>query len=281
MNLLLVDINNLIYRTIYTLPNLKFENRYTGGVYGTLNILSKAIISHRPKVIIICDDAPPYKKSLQIKYKSNRVKDLKIYKKVRETKEYCKKIFKYLNIPYFKTPGYEADDLIAQIVKNYEDKFDKIFVLSNDSDLYQLFSHENISFIHKDQKIFNKENFQALHPEIKNFPCDWIHYLILTGGHNGLGKIKGIGDKKAKEIIKSKTISDYFSEEEKAKLYNLTKVPFDNKSLSRDKKTILDNYFIREKRSAENFLVEQMGIVDSERSFSIYKMVFNLGNGIG
>ena len=93
--------------------------------------------------LVCCIDSPPtFKRELYDKeipfgggYKGNRpakVPAISIQRKA------VYEILKHIGYNTIKVDGYEADDIIASLVKYYKDSYEKIYIHSKDSDLYYL-----------------------------------------------------------------------------------------------------------------------------------------------
>lgn len=99
-------------------------------------------------MLLFCfDSTPVYKRELHSKlfpemggYKGNR-KKRPVHVSIQ--REMAVEMFDQIRIPYLKLDGYEADDLIASVVQEYSQQFDRISIHSRDSDLFYLVS-ENI-----------------------------------------------------------------------------------------------------------------------------------------
>lgn len=263
MKLMLIDLNNLIYRSSYIFPNLYHEDVYTGGIFGFIKIFCSTINRLGPDRIIICDDFPPYKKYAK-GYKFDRVKDFDVMKKIEKTKEICLKFFNNLHIFYFKNKGYEADDIIADICERCSDNFDEIVIASNDSDLYQLLYLKNV-ILYSKSSVYTLRNFQREYPELKENRYAWMFYQALCGGHNGLPKIKGIGDMKARKIVQNGNIRDYFPIKKQLQtILKMIRLPYDEFALTENHIKILET--IKNKNTfsstfCANIYLKQYGII--------------------
>jgi len=98
-------------------------------------------------VLFCFDSIPVYKRELHSRlfpelggYKGNR-KTRPVHISVQ--REMAVEIFDQIGIPYLKVDGYEADDLIASVVQEYSQQFDRVVIHSRDSDLFYLVS-ENV-----------------------------------------------------------------------------------------------------------------------------------------
>ncbi len=260
--LLLCDCNNLIIRGMSVIPPLSYQNKFTGGVYGFLNQICRYILIHAPIQVIVCDDSPPYyrkelykdyKKRVIPKTEKEREKKEEMFFKLGESRGYCFEVLDKLNIPLLRKEGFEADDVIATIVKNYHDKYSKIVIISNDSDLYQVLNHRNVLM---DKGKTGLYSFRELIREYNITPDQWINVLSLAGSHNAVPPIeKGIGVKTAIKIMNDKEkLNETYKKHKQAIILRaqLGKLPFEpftiEFELEHRKKKLFKNFIIYLKR---------------------------------
>lgn len=93
------------------------------------------------EVLVHCIDSPPvYKRALHEKYffggyKGNREAPPK---EITIQKQMVPEMLNMIGANVVIAPGYEADDIIASLVKYYKSDFDKIYIHAKDSDLFYL-----------------------------------------------------------------------------------------------------------------------------------------------
>ena len=136
--LYLVDGSGFIFRAYHALPPLTTKSGLsTGAVYGFTQMLIKLETDHRPSHLAVVFDAgsSSFRNELFSEYKANRTEppdDLKpqfaLVRKVVET----------FNIPVLEAIGFEADDLIATLVREARERGQRVVVVSSDKDLMQL-----------------------------------------------------------------------------------------------------------------------------------------------
>lgn len=134
---LIVDGSNMAYRA----HNAYFESKTSGGnpsgiFFGFVKMLMSIKKKYRHFVIfVVWDGKPKEKYALQPDYKANRSKlSSLVWSQVDDVKRYLNSI----GVEQFYHPDYEADDVIATLVKSYRDYSDKIYIHSNDKDMLQL-----------------------------------------------------------------------------------------------------------------------------------------------
>ena len=195
--LLLIDLANHFYRGFHVHGNLSWKGIPTGGVYGVLSQLATLIHSQRPTAIAFCDDTKPYERSkMYPTYKASRAKPSeKDQRKIRTNFDIIYEAIPLLCFPLVKMKGMEADDLMGALAKNHANDYETIVLSSNDKDLLQLLDQRNLE-IHagsgKHKKVWTRESFRREYPDLQSAK-DWIHVNALTGGHNGLPGVNGIG----------------------------------------------------------------------------------------
>ena len=202
---LIIDCNNLCYSSFYTFWKLSYEEKKTGVVFGFLQrILFLADKFDTNQFVFCWDSRKSFRKLIYPEYKANRRKDLTeqeeidyalAFKQFDALREKVLPGLGFSNI--FQQNGYEADDLIAEVVLHTDGEF---IVVSTDKDLYQLLHKCNI-YNQRVKKIFTHEDFQELY----NIHCsDWVRIKSLMGdsGDNIPG-ILGVGIVKATQHIKN------------------------------------------------------------------------------
>jgi 5'-3' exonuclease len=201
--LLLIDFNAVLWRSVSAYENLSFHGEPTGGVYGFATYFVKLMDLHKPTMIAVCEDKRPYLRELNYpQFKQNRIKphDEHALMRFQKSKAYCEEFLAILNVPLWAIQGLEADDLIAAACNANQDKFGKIVIASNDDDFYQLFIYSNV-VMQKSKCVYGLQDFQTEFPDVD--AKDWGKVIVMSGTHNGLPGLKGVGRKTAIKILKS------------------------------------------------------------------------------
>lgn len=210
-----VDHNNLIFRSLHTRENLTCNGVFTGGIYGYLTSIASALNQTGARRIIVCKDHKPYIRNTLVEergykgkasYKGNRKPlDQQILKKFKDSIKLTSRLLKILGVTVLDKKGFEADDMIANFVDQHWSKYEAIYMMSNDSDLYQLFRHDNFYLL-------TSKGIYGYHEYRKHYavsPEKWHKITALTGGHNGVGGIVGVGPKTAvKLLVEGKSFDD-------------------------------------------------------------------------
>jgi len=198
-NLLLIDGNNLAYRFL----NRQNHDNYGEEYIRTVKSLGK---SYKAKRIIVCFDFGKsyYRIELHDKYKGTRKKPTE-----PEEIEKFERFFGCLNdlidndfpLEYYKMRGVEADDLITFFTMKEQKKYEHIWIVSSDKDLYQL--------LDEDISIFNlysrrEITIDTLLEDRGITPDEFLLAKIIAGdsSDNIIG-IEGIGDKRSADLART------------------------------------------------------------------------------
>lgn len=213
MTLLLIDLNNVLFRNLYINQNLRYKSKRTGAFYGFVQTFAKNIVTHKPRFVIVCKDSRPYIRTklceeIGIKYKGDRPKlEESFLSYIQESKKYVNHFLNLMNIPIVGFEGYEADDVIASFSFFFNQIFNQIVILSNDSDLYQLLNIQNL-YIQKKDVLYSEKHLQD---EWNVSPYEYQYCQIAAGNHNGIPPIeKGIGMKTAIKLWRKDLLYDKY-----------------------------------------------------------------------
>lgn len=200
MKLFVIDWSWFLYRAYYAFPPLTDKDGHnTNVVYWFFRMMFK-IFQEKPDYLVIAWDAPvkTIRHDTFPEYKANRKKmDDDFRHQIPVTKE----IVAELGIPFLSVDGYEADDIIASLVRKHQNEPDMLIdIYSSDKDLKQLlknnvFAVDPLKGITTDTKLFLQEFLFE--------PKYILDYLALTGdSSDNIKWIAGIGPKQASELIK-------------------------------------------------------------------------------
>ncbi len=221
MNLYIFDGTALVYRAYYALPPLSTsDGKPTGAVLGVAKMLLKFIrerVREEDSIVFVMDSKEQnFRKTLFESYKANRAP---APDEMIAQITYVEKLVEALGMPILKGTGYEADDVIATLVKKYSSKFDNVYIVTGDKDLLQLvggnvkvlrFASLGISdLVEYDEKmVIEKYGLK---------PSQIGDYLALVGdASDNIPGVKGIGEKSATEFLKKygdiQTLYDHLEE---------------------------------------------------------------------
>ncbi len=202
---LVLDVNYLATRDFYTLGHLEHDSNPTGIVYGVLRDVLSLQERFGTAHFVFCFDYgkglreqryPTYKRSRRIKLANNN--DIMQRRQLGNLRSQIGQLrddhlydLGYQNV--FFQPGYEADDVIASIVA-HKDMDDKIVMVSEDRDLFQLLKPGVLLYLPRNQKIVTDKSFQE---DYGIRPVDWIWVKAIGGctsddikGVTGVGEIR-------------------------------------------------------------------------------------------
>lgn len=206
MHNLIIDGSNLLYGVL-SCNNDDFsdDGYYMGGVIGSLASISKIIqnLECYDRVFVTYDLFPSeYRKAIHKEYKAKR--------KDKQTPELVEKfsykdkhsrilydILSYLNCHVLVEPDVEADDVIANYIKQTTHH---TTIVSTDRDLIQLIDDKTSVYRQVTQELITIDNVETwLGYDFKYFK----DVKILSGDvSDNITGIKGVGDKTALKILK-------------------------------------------------------------------------------
>jgi DNA polymerase I len=201
--LFLIDGNSLAYRAFYALPEemSTSDGRPTNAIYGFASMLAKLLIEHRPVAGIVAWDAGM----------SGREKEYEPYKAQRKPRpdllseqwphlEPLAEAFGFHNV---RVKGYEADDVIAALVREANEGGIPIMVVSGDRDVYQVVADGvrvmTTSRGITDTRVYDREGVV----ERYGVPPELVPDLIGLKGDtsDNIPGVPGVGDKTAAQLL--------------------------------------------------------------------------------
>jgi DNA polymerase-1 len=136
--LFLIDGNSLAYRAFFALPESigTSDGRPTNAIYGLASMLVKIIDEHHPQGVIVAWDAGMSGREVTYDlYKAQRKPRPDLLREQWPHLMPLVEAFGYTNV---KVEGYEADDVIASLVRQARDEGIEVMVVTGDRDAYQL-----------------------------------------------------------------------------------------------------------------------------------------------
>ena len=211
---LLIDGNNVMFRAYFATAAMGNIMRNKKGfptnmIYGFINIYQKVIEDGYTHIAVAFDKGSKTRRHKMYKdYKAGRAETPK---ELIEQIPYIHKFLECMNIHYFLSDDYEADDIISAINKKYKNTFDEIDVLSNDNDLFQLIAPNSFQLYSK-QKETIKYSENTLFEEKGITPLQIPDYKGLIGDKSdNLIGVEGIGPVTASKLLsKYKTLDGIY-----------------------------------------------------------------------
>ena len=138
--LLLLDGHSLAYRAFFALPAENFSTttgQTTNAVYGFTSMLINVIKDERPTHIAVAFDVSrkSFRTEQYADYKANRSESPSLFK---GQVDLVQEVLDAMKIRHCQLEGFEADDLIATMVKDARAAGMDVFICTGDRDAFQL-----------------------------------------------------------------------------------------------------------------------------------------------
>jgi DNA polymerase I len=201
--LFLIDGNSLAYRAFYALPEemSTSDGRPTNAIYGFASMLAKLLIEHRPVAGIVVWDAGMSGREKQYEpYKEQRKPRPDLLSEQWSHLEPLAEAFGFRNV---RVKGYEADDVIAALVREARDGGIPVMVVSGDRDVYQVVADGvrvmTTSRGITDTRVYDREGVV----ERYGVPPELVPDLIGLKGDtsDNIPGVPGVGDKTAAQLL--------------------------------------------------------------------------------
>lgn len=200
---IIIDSNSVLHRAYHALPYLSSNGVSTNGVYGFMSMLIKVIKEQKPDYLAACFDVSKkvFRHEFFEGYKAGRKKtDPELVEQFPIMKEF----FKAMDVPVVEKEGFEADDLIGSICKNFEEV--DTFVLTGDKDSLQLIDENTFVLLMKkgisDVETYNEQVFRDRYGVE---PGQFVDVKALMGDKSdNIPGVTKVGEKTALRLI-----SDY------------------------------------------------------------------------
>lgn len=204
-NLILVDGNNLLFRSYYaTAYNGNFMKNSKGfptnGLFGFTNMINKILEEEKPTHIIVAFDKG--KTFRHEKYKDYKAGRIAMPDELKQQFPVAKELLTKMGITYYEIENYEADDIIGTFAEFCENDPEYTgTIISSDKDLLQLVTKTvNIKLLKsKDYIRYTEESFKS---EWGIDPINIIDLKALMGdSSDNIKGVKGIGEKGALKLL--------------------------------------------------------------------------------
>ncbi len=228
--LVAIDAPAALHRAWHALPKLTDPKGQTiNAVYGFTVLLLKLLREQKPDYLAACFDtkAPTFRHKKYKNYKATRIpQPQEFYDQIPLTK----RIIRGFNIPIFALDGFEADDLIAAIIKEQKQKISglKSLIVTGDLDLLQLADEQtSIYFLHQGLNQIKIYGPDEVGERFGLKPKQLIDFKALRGdASDNIKGVPGIGEKTALDLIKKfnnlENIYAYLRKNKKQKLIKTT-----------------------------------------------------------
>lgn len=203
--LVLIDGHSILNRAFYGVPMLtNTDGVHTNAVYGFLNIMFRIVDEEKPSGLAVAWDLkePTFRHKEYAQYKGTR-KPMppELHEQVAITKE----VLDAMGIPVLSMPGFEADDIVGTIAKEYQKNGYDVTIVSGDRDLLQLSDlHIKVSLPKTSKGQTTVTNY---YPDdvVRDYgvtPLEIIELKALMGdSSDNIPGLPGVGEKTAAAII--------------------------------------------------------------------------------
>jgi DNA polymerase-1 len=202
--LFLVDGMALLFRSFYAMHRAGLtspDGTPVGAVYGFLKIIVKVLKEQKPSHFAVAWDpgGPNFRHEIFPEYKANRKETPE---EIRPQIPLIQKLLRELGVPSYCVQGFEGDDVIGTIARQFEADGGDVFILSSDKDFMQLVDDHIRLFSLK-----TGDNYEILGRDhvVDYFgvpPEQVIEVLALKGDSvDNVPGVAGIGDKKAASLV--------------------------------------------------------------------------------
>src|SRR4051794_23745362 len=201
--LFLIDGNSLAYRAFFALPESigTSDGRPTNAIYGLASMLVKVIDEHHPAGVVVAWDAGMSGREVTYDlYKAQRKPRPDLLREQWPHLMPLVEAFGYTNI---KVEGFEADDVIASLVRQAREEGIEVMVVTGDRDAYQLVD-EGVRVMSTSRGITETKIYdRAAVEERYGVPPELITDLMGLRGDtsDNIPGVPGIGEKTATQLL--------------------------------------------------------------------------------
>jgi DNA polymerase-1 len=198
----IIDTFGFFFRSFYALPqHLKNKDGFpTGLLTGFTNFISSLEREHDSDYIIFAIDSKgdTFRNEIDSNYKANRSAP------PPELTMQLPIAIEWIDKMGYKTlgkVGFEADDMIATVVKFAKEKGYNVRVVSHDKDLYQLIDDDKVTIVDAIKR--KSVNEKACYEKYGVTPKQFIDYQAILGDSaDNVPGVKGIGKVGAEKLLK-------------------------------------------------------------------------------
>ncbi len=196
--LIIIDCYGFLFRAYYACPKLTNSNNIqVGALYGFASMLLKIMIDFEFDIIAATYDSggKNFRHDIYNQYKATRKP---IDEELKTQLEFASQVTEHLGITTLKVNGFEADDIIASLVKRYAQTH-QIIIISSDKDLMQLIDCNTTMYDGLKKKYIDHN---AVYEKFQTTPEKLLDYLSIVGdASDNIPGIKGIGPKGAINLL--------------------------------------------------------------------------------
>ncbi len=202
-DLFLIDGNSLAYRAFFALPEsiATSDGRPTNAIYGFASMMVKVLTDFRPRAVVVAWDAGwSGREKVYEPYKAQRKSRPDLLKEQWPHLAPLSEAFGFANV---RVEGWEADDLIATMVRQAREDEIPVMVVTGDRDAYQLVGDGvrvmSTSRGVTDTKIYDREGVIERYGVAPELVPDLIGLKGDTS--DNIPGVPGIGEKTASQLL--------------------------------------------------------------------------------
>ncbi|MCA9119723.1 MAG: DNA polymerase I [Planctomycetaceae bacterium] len=195
-----IDSHSLIYQVFHAMPALSSPSgQPVGAVHGFIRDVIDIIENKRPNYLFCAFDYPKeitFRHGLYEQYKANRES---MPEDLRPQIANIQRMLNAMGVPVLQLQGYEADDILATIARQTEERGGTCFVVTADKDCRQLITDRVKMYNIRKQEIFDAD---ALWQDWGIRADQVVDYQSLVG--DSVDNVPGvplIGPKAARELL--------------------------------------------------------------------------------
>lgn len=198
--LTIIDTFGFFFRLYYAMKNLSnSKGKPSGMISGFANFIYSLKNEFKSDYIIFALDSKgkTFRSEIDPNYKTNRITPPQ---ELLDQIPICIQMIEQMGFKSCSFEKYEADDIIASVVKECEDKDIFVKIISQDKDLYQLIKNDKVSIYSPISK--NDYNEEGCLEKYGVKPSQIRDFLALCGdSSDNIPGVKGIGAKGAKTLL--------------------------------------------------------------------------------
>ncbi|NPA30321.1 MAG: DNA polymerase I [Epsilonproteobacteria bacterium] len=198
--LTLIDTFGFFFRSYYALPPLKSAEGFpTGLLTGFANLILNLEKEYPTDYLLFALDAPgpSFRQEIDPQYKANRPE---APEELKAQLPVAIGWIEKMGLAKMAKEGYEADDIIASMVRCAKERGLKVRIVSHDKDLYQLIDDGRVVLFDPLKKVEIDE--KAAFEKYGIHPRQFTDYQALIGdSSDNVPGVKGIGPKTAVKLL--------------------------------------------------------------------------------
>ncbi|MCA9391894.1 DNA polymerase I [candidate division WWE3 bacterium] len=205
-SLVLVDANSLLHRAYHAMPSLTSpQGGSVGAVYGFTSMLLSVMHDLNPSYIVVVWDtaSPTFRHNEYSEYKQNRPE---IDEELSVQFQPAKEVVEGFNVPQYSMEGYEADDIIGTLVRQFagHEEVEQVIIVTGDSDIMQLVDEKTRVYSPRksfsDTVLYDREAVEVKYSGLS--PAQIVDYKALCGdSSDNIPGVSGVGDKTATALL--------------------------------------------------------------------------------